>query len=39
VLRDCIIGADARIGQHAHVGPGVVLEDGAVVDGHARLVR
>jgi NDP-sugar pyrophosphorylase family protein len=31
VLRDCIIGADVRIGQHAHVGPGVVLEDGAVV--------
>ena len=39
VLRDCIIGAGVRIGQHAHVGPGVVLEDGAVVAPRARVVR
>jgi NDP-sugar pyrophosphorylase family protein len=39
VLRDCIIGADVRIGQQAHVGPGVVLEDGAVVAPRARVVR
>ena len=38
-LRDCIIGADVRIGRHAHIGPGVVLEDGAVVASRARLVR
>jgi NDP-sugar pyrophosphorylase family protein len=37
VLRDCIIGADVRVGSHAHVGPGVVLEDGAVVTSRARL--
>jgi mannose-1-phosphate guanylyltransferase len=39
VLRDCIIGADVRIGQDAHVGPGVVLEDGAVVVARACLGR
>jgi mannose-1-phosphate guanylyltransferase len=39
VLRDCLIGADVRIGQNAHVGPGVVLEDGAVVASRARFVR
>src|SRR5207237_1009879 len=27
VLRDCVVGAGARIGAHAQVGPGVVLED------------
>src|SRR5216683_1618864 len=30
-LRDCVVGAGARIGAHALIGPGVVLEDGAVV--------
>ena len=39
VLRECFIGADVRIGQHAHVGPGVVLEDAAVVASRACLVR
>ena len=39
VLRDCIIGADVRIGQLAHVGPGVVLEDGAVVAPRSRVAR
>jgi len=39
VLQDCIVGADVRIGRHAHVGPGLVLEDGAVVASRARLVR
>jgi len=39
VLRDCVVGAGARIGAHAEVGPGVVLEDGAVVPSGARLPR
>jgi mannose-1-phosphate guanylyltransferase len=39
VLRDCVVGAGARIGAHAQVGPGVVLEDGAVVLSGARLAR
>ena len=39
VLRDCVVGAGARIGAHAQVGPGVVLEDGAVVPSGARLAR
>jgi len=37
VLRDCIIGAGVRIGAHATIGPGVVLESGAVVPDHATL--
>ena len=36
---DCIIGADVRIGPRAHVGPGVVLESGAVVPSPDRIVR
>jgi NDP-sugar pyrophosphorylase family protein len=39
VLRDCIVGADVSIGSHAQVGPGVVLEDGAVVASRARVAR
>jgi NDP-sugar pyrophosphorylase family protein len=39
VLRDCTIGADVRIGRRAHVGPGVVLESGAVVASGDRVVR
>ena len=31
VLRDCIVGAGARVAPRAHVAPGTVLEDGAVV--------
>jgi mannose-1-phosphate guanylyltransferase len=38
-LRDCVVGAGARIAAHAQVGPGVVLEDGAVVPSGARLAR
>jgi len=30
-LIDCIVGADVRVGPRARVGPGTVLEDGAVV--------
>jgi NDP-sugar pyrophosphorylase family protein len=37
VLRECVIGAGVRIGAHARVGPGVVLESGAVVPDHATL--
>jgi mannose-1-phosphate guanylyltransferase len=39
VLRDCVVGADARIGAHAHVGPEVALESGAVVPERANLTR
>jgi NDP-sugar pyrophosphorylase family protein len=38
-LRDCVVGADARIGAHAEVGAGVVLESGAVIPERARLPR
>lgn len=37
VLRDCIIGAGARVGAGAHIGPGVVIEADCVVPDHARL--
>jgi len=36
-LRDCIVGAGARIGDHADVGPGTVVESGAEIPGRARL--
>ena len=39
VLRGCVVGADARIGPRAEIGPDIVLESGAVVPEHARLVR
>jgi mannose-1-phosphate guanylyltransferase len=39
VLRDCVIGARARIGAHARVGPGVTLESGADVPDHATFDR
>jgi len=39
VLRGCVIGADARIGARAEIGPDIVLESGAVVPEHARLAR
>jgi NDP-sugar pyrophosphorylase family protein len=39
VLQDCVVGADARIGAHAHVGPEVALESGAVVPERATLTR
>jgi NDP-sugar pyrophosphorylase family protein len=39
VLRGCVIGADARIGPRAEIGPDIVLESGAVVPEHARLAR
>jgi NDP-sugar pyrophosphorylase family protein len=38
VLRDCVIAAQACIGAHAEIGPGVILEAGAVVPDRARLV-
>ena len=38
-LRGCVIGADARIGPRAEIGPDIVLESGAVVPEHARLAR
>jgi mannose-1-phosphate guanylyltransferase len=37
LLRDCIIGSGVRIGAHASIGPGVILESGAVVPDHATL--
>jgi NDP-sugar pyrophosphorylase family protein len=37
VLRDCVVGADVRIGAGADIAPGVILESGAVVPDHARL--
>jgi mannose-1-phosphate guanylyltransferase len=39
VLRDCVVGADARIGAHADIGPGVILESGAVIPERTRLTR
>jgi mannose-1-phosphate guanylyltransferase len=39
VLQDCVVGADARIGAHANVGPEVALESGAVVPDRATLTR
>ena len=36
-LRDCIIGAGARVGPGASVGPGVVIEADRVVPDRARL--
>lgn len=39
VLRECVVGADARIGAHAELGAGVVLESGAVIPDNARLPR
>jgi mannose-1-phosphate guanylyltransferase len=39
VLRECLVGADVRIGSHAEIGPGVVLESGAVVADHGRRAR
>lgn len=36
-LRDCIVGAGARIGADAEVGPGVVVESGASVPDGGRL--
>ena len=38
VLRDCVIGADVRIGADVEIAPGVILESGAVVPDHARLI-
>jgi mannose-1-phosphate guanylyltransferase len=38
-LRDCVVGADVRVGAHADVGPGVVLESGAIIPDHTRLTR
>ncbi len=37
VLRDCVLGADVRVGAAAEIGSGVILESGAVVPDHARL--
>lgn len=39
VLRDCVLGADVKIGAHAHVGAGVVLESGAVIPERTSLTR
>jgi len=39
VLRECVIGADVRIGAYARVGPGIVLESGAVIPERTTLVR
>ena len=36
-LRDCVLGAEVRIGADGDIAPGVVLESGAVVPDHARL--
>jgi NDP-sugar pyrophosphorylase family protein len=37
VLRDCVVGADVRIGAHADIGPHVILESGAVIPEHTHL--
>ena len=38
-LRDCVIGADVKIGDGAHVGPEVVLASGEIVPDRATLAR
>jgi mannose-1-phosphate guanylyltransferase len=37
VLRDCVVGADVKIGAHADIGPHVILESGAVIPEHTHL--
>jgi len=37
VLRGCVAASDVRIGAGARLGPGVILESGAVVPNRARL--
>ena len=37
VLRDCVVGADVKIGAHGDIGPGVILESGAVIPDHTHL--
>jgi mannose-1-phosphate guanylyltransferase len=37
ILRDCVVGAGVHIGADAEIGPGVVLESGAVIPDHTRL--
>jgi NDP-sugar pyrophosphorylase family protein len=37
VLRNCVVGADVKIGAHADVGPDVILESGAVIPDHTHL--
>jgi NDP-sugar pyrophosphorylase family protein len=39
VLRDCVVATGCRIGAHAEIGPGVVLEADSVVTGHATIAR
>ncbi len=39
VLRGCVVAADTKVGVHAELGPGVVLEAGAVVPERTRLPR
>jgi mannose-1-phosphate guanylyltransferase len=39
VLAHCVIGADVKIGAYARVGPGVVLESGAVIPERTTLAR
>ena len=38
-LRDCVIGADVKIGAYARVGAGVALESGAVIPERTTLTR
>ncbi len=37
MLRDCVVGPEARIGARAQVSAGAALESGAVVADHARI--
>jgi mannose-1-phosphate guanylyltransferase len=37
VLRDCVVGANVHVGADVEIGPGVVLESGAVIPDHTRL--
>ena len=39
VLRECVIGADVKIGAYARLGPGIVLESGAVIPERTTLDR
>jgi len=39
VLRECVIGADVKIGAYARLGPGIVLESGAVIPERTTLTR
>jgi NDP-sugar pyrophosphorylase family protein len=37
MLRNCVVGADVKVGAHADIGPDVIVESGAVIPEHTQL--